>query len=657
MLTSRYLYFIYFFIAGFLCVTVSELNIVAAESQGRHIQGQNENENENPTSPTSLEEKEMKAQEGDAEEQYILAKYLLRDEHSKGNRERGFDWLKTAAKQGHRQAQYKIGLMYQWGDFVERDVQKAVEWYQTAAESGSVKAALSLGVLFDYGNGVPKSVEKAIKWYDIAAERGSTSAKFNLGLIYLNGRGVFQDETKAAFWFHAAAEEGHAAAQLQVATQYHDGQGVDVSLNKAIKWYKKAAEQGNVTAQSKLAKILTDGEGIPKNYEEAALWYRRAAYQGRAIAQANLGAFYLNGFGVPKNVIQAYKWLSLAAAQGNSSAKIALRTLEQDFSSEEISEAQKLASRFQPFERNSRSVSGTENDSSKIQVSNAPSKATVTRIQQDLKFLGYDITHEDGVVDSGTADAIKIFQADEGIPVDGQPSITLMAYLSEILNRSRRGASGPSMASALNIRATGTGFFVSPDGYLVTNNHVVESCIEIRVPMGNNTAKATVFGTDIGDDLALLHVQLEPVNTAKFSSEEPGLGQDIIVAGYPLRNLLGGLNVTRGEISSISGIGGDRRYFQISAPVQPGNSGGPLLDQYGSVTGVVVSKLDAKAIMETTGDIPQNVNFAIKGPLVTSFLAIHGINFSRQSISDNKPAKSSIASMAKTFTVPVECWK
>jgi S1-C subfamily serine protease len=133
------------------------------------------------------------------------------------------------------------------------------------------------------------------------------------------------------------------------------------------------------------------------------------------------------------------------------------------------------------------------------------------------------------------------------------------------------------------------------------------------------------------------------------------LGEDILVAGYPLRGLLGGMNVTTGTVSSTSGLGGDARYLQITAPVQPGNSGGPLLDGAGSVVGVIVAKLDAMAVAKATGDIPQNVNFAIKSAVARSFLSIHDVEF-RESTSANDKSRVAVAAEARSHTVLVECW-
>ena len=112
--------------------------------------------------------------------------------------------------------------------------------------------------------------------------------------------------------------------------------------------------------------------------------------------------------------------------------------------------------------------------------------------------------------------------------------------------------------------------------------------------------------------------------------------------------------MTSGNVSSLVDLGDDAKRLQITAPVQPGNSGGPLLDNAGNVIGVVVSKLDAVRAAKLTGDIPQNVNFAIKGALVRSFLDVHGVAYRRRP-SNAKLAPERLAEMARGFTAAVHC--
>lgn len=200
-------------------------------------------------------------------------------------------------------------------------------------------------------------------------------------------------------------------------------------------------------------------------------------------------------------------------------------------------------------------------------------------------------------------------------------------------------------------QSSGTGFFVSHDGIVLTNAHVVAECASIAVD-GN---PAIVVDESADFDLAILQTDRKGQQVvAKFASDPAQLNSDVTVAGYPLSGLLGGLNVTRGAVSSLKGLLGDNLNMQISAPVQPGNSGGPIMNSSGEIVGVVVAKLDAKMVAEVTGDIPQNVNFAIRGEIAKLYLFQNGV----EPILSREAAQLSpveIASEAAKFTAYVEC--
>ena len=129
------------------------------------------------------------------------------------------------------------------------------------------------------------------------------------------------------------------------------------------------------------------------------------------------------------------------------------------------------------------------------------------------------------------------------------------------------------------------------------------------------------------------------------------------MTGFPLISLLGEtIKVTRGNISSVTGIDNDTSIMQISAPIQPGSSGGPVLDMSGNVVGVVSSKLNELAVAKATGSLPQNINFAIKSLTLQIFLDTHGIDYKLEN-SDTKLETADIAEEAQEYTVRVTCYE
>ena len=220
----------------------------------------------------------------------------------------------------------------------------------------------------------------------------------------------------------------------------------------------------------------------------------------------------------------------------------------------------------------------------------------------------------------------------------------------------------PEMFSHLNtVRrqpvSSGSGFLVGIRGEILTNYHVINECDRLTVSQGGIEHSATVKARDETNDLALLVAQGMKGSVSALSiSPQTRLGEVVQVAGYPLSSILSNdLNITSGNVSALAGLANNVTHFQITAPVQPGSSGGPLLDTAGNVVGVVVSKLNAIEIARHTGSLPQNVNFAIKVSVVRMFLDNHGVTYHRGT-SGNKISPEKIADLARRFTVAVQCW-
>jgi serine protease Do len=154
----------------------------------------------------------------------------------------------------------------------------------------------------------------------------------------------------------------------------------------------------------------------------------------------------------------------------------------------------------------------------------------------------------------------------------------------------------------------------------------------------------------------LIKGDLKPMTSASLRAGVK-IGEAIATFGYPLVGLLSTRgNFTTGTISAITGLGDDSRFLQITAPVQPGSSGGPMIDQAGNVVGVVVGKLDAIKLASVIEDVPQNVNFAIKTSVLMNFLDANGINYATASA--GQPMLSAdLAERARSISVLIECAK
>ncbi len=175
----------------------------------------------------------------------------------------------------------------------------------------------------------------------------------------------------------------------------------------------------------------------------------------------------------------------------------------------------------------------------------------------------------------------------------------------------------PPEDPALSTSRNGTGFLVG-SGYVVTNLHVVVGMSRITVDLADGTHFAQMVQFDESNDIAILKIEgggsaAEPARVRLGDATKMRPGDRVWTLGYPLAPVLGERPVlTEGSISSLSGLKGDPRLFQISVPIQPGNSGGPLLNERGEVVGITVATLNAAQMLRQTGAVPQNVNFAVK---------------------------------------------
>ncbi len=207
--------------------------------------------------------------------------------------------------------------------------------------------------------------------------------------------------------------------------------------------------------------------------------------------------------------------------------------------------------------------------------------------------------------------------------------------------------------------SAGTGMMVSKGGHVLTNYHVVRGCTKITVTMlGELETDANLLKSDKPNDLAILKVNtaVPDKNIAQFRvGRRLKAGEAIAVYGFPLPGTLSvSGNIVSGHITSLAGLRDDARFVQISSPIQPGNSGGPLIDSAGQIIGVVTAKLDELKFAGATGSMPQNVNFAIKSNVAMNFMDAHSIPYKTSSL-EEEHTLTKLVEQAKNYTVHVKC--
>ncbi len=457
----------------------------------------------------------------------------------------------------------------------------AMSLYETA-ERGDAEAQFNLGMMYSTGLGIEKDDAAAFRWIYKAAEQGHAEAEFIVGLMFDEGRGTTKDEGEAVKWYRKAADHSEPRAQHQLGRAYALGHGVAEDLQEAIRWYTLAAEQGVVRAQLSLGVLYDSGSGVNKDPKEALRWYLKAADRGDAEAQFFAGLIYKEDF---KNAKEAVRLFRSAAAQGNADAQISLGIMW---------------------------VYGTGTPKNYVEaykwltlgLAGEPESAEARELARNhLAALERKLMTRDQVAEAQRASA-------EFVPK--RPQAT----------RERPQPRSDDGADQINqLKATGTAFAVTNDGCLVTNFHVAAAGSRIKVSTPNGVRLAKIVKTDQAHDLALLKIDSKVVGLPVIDSGSVRLGQTVFAIGFPNVEVQGlKPKLTKGEISSLAGIQDDERYFQISVPLQPGNSGGPLLNTHGNVVGVTSAGLNAAKALNITGSLPQNVNYAVKSSFLMPFL-------------------------------------
>jgi TPR repeat protein len=495
-----------------------------------------------------------------------------------------FESIMSKAKNGDANAQCAIAEDYFFGKILgvtnaagelvawTKDEKEAVKWYKKAAEQDCAEAQYGLGVCYRDGAGVEKNQAEAVNLFRKAAMKGFASAEVNLGLCYADGNGVSKDLLEALKWWRKAADQGEATAQYNLGLSYDNGLGITQDFAEAIKWYRKAAEHGCTDAQLNLGDKYNNGQGVTQDYAEGVKWHTKAAERGNIMAQCNLAKEYCLGQGITQNYVEALRWYRKAAEQGYAPAQSDLGVMY--FNGEGVTQDYVEAYKWYNL---------------------AASQGNLPGINNRKGIIRYMMPEQ---IAEGQRRAAAF------VPRTETPSSD----------------SGFSYSPA-NPLFTGTGFFITDDGYLISNYHVVKGAAKVRLLTGAGLLDASVVKVDAANDLALLKAvgRFAPLPIA--ASRTVKLGGTVATVGFPNIGLQGfSPKLAKGEIASLSGAADDPRYFQISVPVQPGNSGGALVEAHGNVVGIVAAKLDASVALAASGSLPENVNYAVKSSLLLSFL-------------------------------------
>ena len=430
----------------------------------------------------------------------------------------------------------------------------------------------------------------------------------NLGLMYANGRNVARDDAKAVSLYQRACDGNDAAACVDLGVMYEGGRGIPKDDARAVELYRKTCTNDVFNGCTNLGLLYANGHGVPKDDSMAVSLYQKACDRRFAVACSNLGYMYENGRGVTKDQARAASLYDTGCDLGFA---VACRNLGLAYANARgvVRDDQRAATLYR--------------------------RACNDAVPAACTNLGYFYSTGRGVQKDG-AQSLAFFQL--GCQAGDRLGCT---ELSSALTNGR--TLPPAAAPVSTLPATpvtppatpastapvfefGTAFAVSSSGLFMTAYHVVEAAAEVALRCaGGKTYPVTVSAKAPLVDLAVLQTR-DKVTNQDFlplaMDGSPSLGQRVFTIGYPAPAMLGAEpKYTEGTISSLQGLRGDASYLQVSVPIQPGNSGGALMDERGRVIGVVVSAAAPAAFLQNTGTLPQNVNWAVKVALASPLLS------------------------------------
>ena len=203
---------------------------------------------------------------------------------------------------------------------------------------------------------------------------------------------------------------------------------------------------------------------------------------------------------------------------------------------------------------------------------------------------------------------------------------------------------------------SGSGFYINNKGYALTNNHVVEICEQVITIDKGQKILFNIVATDKVIDIGLIKSIEKNSNYLRINKKGAKLGEDVIAVGFPLSSRLSdSVKITKGVVSSLIGLDNNSAQIQIDAALQPGNSGGPIINENGNVVGIASASLNKLLMIAETGTISENVNFAVASPAIINFLKAKKVKYSSEGFFSSEYSSTELAALGEETTIKLLC--
>jgi TPR repeat protein len=569
--------------------------------------------------------------------------------------EKGLQLLKQAAESGQAKAMIKLAKLKYAENTVAPDYEHILPYLQKAAESKEPEACRLWGLSLLRGEGQDADPEAAFTFLRRAAELKDSEAACHLYWELNSGKNLRHDPGLAFRLLQGVQGSKDGLVQYLLARCYHYGQGVAVDSAKELLCLETGKQLGDPDCAGALGYAYRLGLlGLPKSpgiasklYLEAAHWGRRDYFYYAAVAIQETGnqTAYLqilsegvkakdfrsmNAFAlllekgsadVAKNPARAFDLYSEVAEQGNlyAKAKMAELLIDGNGVAEDAVRGVQLLKE---------AAVADQTYAQALLAACLSSGKGCDKDEEEAYFWAYLAAAQ-----SKNDNYAKFRDKLAGELTSASRAKIVALCRSWMEKKKTETNEDEEDKGGAKAGGTGSGLIFSNTGLVLTNHHVIAGCKKFTViTSSGEKLSASLVASDAKLDVAVLRLSKSfkptqfPSPPALVSSGGVKSGEKVFTIGHPLAGLLSTeAKYNEGSVSALSGMRDDRNIMQISVPIQPGNSGGPLANNRGEVVGLIVATVNGSALLRQQDILAQNINFAIKSDPILAFLRAQNI--------------------------------